>query len=285
MDEKSIGRVIGYGILGIILIVVFFGSFVVIDPGHKGLVVHLGQLSDTTLDNGFHFKMPIITHIEDVSVQTQTTKFDNMKGAGDSGEQSSLFAASKDLQDVQIATVVNWHVDNAHVLDIYRQYQGMDNYTASVIEPIIRNSVKSISALYTAEELVQKREQFSNDVSKDLALQLTEKGAVLEQVNIVNFEFSGTFTKAIEAKVVAEQDALAAKNKLAQVEYEAQQRKAQAQGEADAIAIQSQAIKQGGGADYVKLQWIDAWKSGGAHVPNTILGSGAGNFLLNIGGQ
>ena len=60
-------------------------------------------------------------------------------------------------------------------------------------------------------------------------------------------------------KVTAEQNALAAKNKLEQVRFEAEQRISQAKGEAEAIRIQAQAITQQGGKDYVQLKAIEKW--------------------------
>ena len=75
--------------------------------------------------------------------------------------------------------------------------------------------------------------------------------------------------------MVAQQNALAAQNKLAQVQFEAQQRVAQAQGEADAIKIQVQAINQQGGQSYVNLQAISRWDG---KLP-VVMGSGAMPFI------
>jgi regulator of protease activity HflC (stomatin/prohibitin superfamily) len=67
-------------------------------------------------------------------------------------------------------------------------------------------------------------------------------------LSITNFQFSDTFTAAIEAKVAAEQAVLEALNKLEQVKVEAQQREAEAKGEADARI--AQAI---GEAEYIRV--------------------------------
>jgi regulator of protease activity HflC (stomatin/prohibitin superfamily) len=61
--------------------------------------------------------------------------------------------------------------------------------------------------------------------------------------NIVNFDFSKSFNDAIEAKVTAEQNALAEKNKLEQVKYEAEQKVVAAEAQAKAIEIQAKAIQ------------------------------------------
>ena len=82
---------------------------------------------------------------------------------------------------------------------------------------------------------------------------------VVDEFSIVNFNFSESFNTAIEAKVTAEQNALAAKNKLEQSKYEADQRIATAKGEAEAIKIQAQAIQTQGGAAYINLKAIEKW--------------------------
>ncbi len=82
---------------------------------------------------------------------------------------------------------------------------------------------------------------------------------MLEQVNITNFQFSESFSAAIEAKVTAVQNAEAQKNKLEQVKYEAQQKIETAKAEAETIRISAQAINSQGGTDYVNLKAIEKW--------------------------
>lgn len=248
-------------VIGILIIIAFFifNPIVLIGSGQRGVLTQFGKVSDKVYGEGISLKLPIRDKITSVSVQTQTVKFDNQKAKGDSTEQSSLFAASKDLQDVQIAIVVNYHQDALKVNKIYQQYGSEKNYQSSIIEPIIRETVKSIASNYTAEELVTKRADLTDNISKALSNKFTEKNAIFERVNITNFQFSDSFNKAIESKVTAEQDALAAKNKLEQVKFEAEQRVTTATAEAQAIKIQSEAIQQSGGANYVNLKAIEKW--------------------------
>ncbi len=88
---------------------------------------------------------------------------------------------------------------------------------------------------------------------------MVEKYAIFDTSSITNIEFSPSFTQSIEKKVTAEQDALAAKNRLEQIKYEGEQKVVSAKAEAEAIRIQSQAINSQGGADYVQLQAIQKW--------------------------
>ena len=179
-------------VAGIVVLVLFLGSWTMVGSGERGVITHFGKVSDSIFSEGIHFKVPFYDAVHKMNVQTQTVSFDNQKRSGDEHESSSLFAASKDLQDVQIATVVNYHMDPLNVNRIYQQYGS--TYQTNVINPIIREIVKSVSAQFTAEELVTKRLQFADQVSRLLAEKLAEKDAVFERFNIVNFEFSPEFT-------------------------------------------------------------------------------------------
>jgi regulator of protease activity HflC (stomatin/prohibitin superfamily) len=266
--NKVIKKSVISAVIVILVLIVVFSSYTIIGPGQRGVIVQFGKVSDRIMGEGLGFKMPFRDNIAKISVQTQTVKFDNQLDKGDSTEASSMFCATKDLQDVQIAVIVNYHLDASKVNKTYQQYGS--TYQANIIEPIIREVIKSQAALYTAEELVTKRAEFSDKVSSILTEKIATKDSVFERLNITNFQFSDSFSKAIEAKVTAEQNALAAKNKLEQVKFEANQRVAQANGEAEAIKIQANAIQAQGGAEYVKLKWVEKWNGA---LPTTSLGA------------
>jgi regulator of protease activity HflC (stomatin/prohibitin superfamily) len=255
------------GLSAVVILAVIFGSFVIIGPGKRGIIVQFGKVSDRIMGEGLNFKMPIRDNIVIINVQTETVQFDNKLDKGDNSEKSSMFCATKDLQDVQIAVIVNYHLDAGKVNKTYQQYGS--TYQVNIIEPIIREVIKSQAALYTAEELVTKRAEFSDKVSVMLSEKIGSKDSVFERLNITNFQFSDSFSKAIEAKVTAEQNALAAKNKLEQVKFEADQRVAEAKGEAEAIKIQANAIQAQGGKEYVSLKWVEKWNGA---LPTTVLG-------------
>lgn len=236
-------------ILGFVGLMWIFGSFTVVGAAERGVITRFGKVSDTVLEPGFHGKS-YWDNIHKMDVKTRTIEF---------GGGTKLLAASKDLQDVKIEVVVNWHLNPAQVKQIYKQYNSVENFEAQVLSPSVRESVKSLSASYTAEELVTKRQEFSDKVNSDLATKFLSKDAIMESFKVTNFEFSDSFNNAIEAKVTAEQNAQAAKNKLEQVKYEAQQAVEKAKAEAEAIKIQASAITQQGGADYVQLQAIKQW--------------------------
>jgi regulator of protease activity HflC (stomatin/prohibitin superfamily) len=250
-------RVILLIILAIIVVIFLFGSWYMVGAGERVIVLTFRNPSDHIQGPGFHFKIPIVQSIVRMNVRTQTVSFDNKAGTGDNSEYSSLFAASKDLQDVQIATVVNFYIEEKDVLQIYNQYGDMHSYQVNVLEPLIRDTVKTVSATYTAEDLVTKRTSFNIDVAAVLQKRFAEKSANFERVNIVNFQFSPEYTKAIESKVVQEQLKQKATIELETIKIQAEQRISSSKGEAEAIRIQMESLRQNGGAEYIKLKALE----------------------------
>jgi regulator of protease activity HflC (stomatin/prohibitin superfamily) len=265
-ETKQIVKLITRIALGLFVFLFIWGSFTLIPPGKRGVVKRLYAIN-RVIGEGPNLKIPIFERVVKMDVQTQK-------------EQVDASAASKDLQNVAATVALNYNLQYDKVGELYRLV-GME-YKERIIDPAIQESVKAATAKYTAEELITKREEVRDIIKTSIKERLAREFMDVTEVSIVNFNFSQSFNTAIEAKVTAEQNALAAKNKLEQVKFEAEQRVSQAKGEAEAIKIQAQAITQQGGAEYVKLQWIKAWSEGGSSVPTTILGEGSGNFILDL---
>lgn len=271
MDEKELelgGKIVKYVIVGIVTLILLFGSWTIVGAGERGVLLTLGAFKGTVYQPGFHFKLPLVQEIVKVNVQTQKIEVEKSE------------AYSHDLQVVDIHSVINYNLDPSEVGVIYQQY-GL-NFEGKVLTPNLESSVKQTIAKYTAEELLSKRGEVQSQI--ELAL----KGAVPSQFLItkyalVNEAFSHEYETAIENKQVAQQKAEQAKNELVKAQIDAEARVAQAKGEAEAIKIQASAIQSQGGADYVKLQWIKAWEHGNSQVPNTVIGNGSNSFLLNLG--
>jgi len=271
-------------VLGIIFIIMLFGAFYTVGAGERVIVLTFQKPSDNVQGSGLHFKIPIIQSIVRMNIRTQTIKFDNNQATGDNFEYSSLASASSDLQNTFIGCVVNYYISEKDVLQIYKQYGNTDAYQKNVLEPIIRDSVKSISATYTAEDLIKKREEFNGKVAELLQKRFTEKSANFERVNIVNFQFSDEFTKAIESKVVSEQLKQKALVDLETIKIQADQRIATAEGDAKAIQIQMESLRQNGGDQYIKLKSlenqakaIDKW---GGQTPSILVNGGDSSGMV-----
>jgi len=227
------------GIIGIIIGVVvivaslIFSSFTTIPAGHRGVVIRFSAVTGTTLDEGLRTKLPFIDSVVKMEVRTQ--KYET---------QSS--AITKDLQDVSTTIALNWKLDPGMAAEVYRTL-GLE-FIDRIAAPAIQETIKQITAQFNAEDLILRRDEVKNVIFEGLAARLHERGIIAETLMITDFQFSETFTAAIEAKVAAEQAVLEATNKLERVKVEAQQAQAAAKGEADA-----RIAKAIGEAEYIRV--------------------------------
>lgn len=235
---KVVKRVFKISIVGIVLIVFFFGIFYTVTAGHRGVLLTFGKPSDNIAGEGIHLKIPIVQSVQKMEVRTQKIEV-------------SADSSSKDLQDVQTVIALNYHINPAYVNKLYQEIG--KEYVDRVISPSIQEGVKAVSAKYTAEELVTKRADVRNDIKDFLTERLGKYYLIVDDFNIVNFQFSPEFDKAIEAKVTAEQLKLKADRDLERIRVEKEQKIVQAQGEAEALRIQRQEITP----DLIRLRMIE----------------------------
>ncbi len=249
-DKFIIKSVIGF-IMFIIAVVLFFSSTESIDVGERGLVVGFGQTKEV-LSQGFHFVNPLYS-VKNFNIRNN--KY-----------EATAQAATSDLQKAAISVAINYNIDETKIAEIYTTYG--ENYMDRVFVQNVQEAVKTVSAGYTAPELITKREQVKSDIKTKMQ-EMTSNIILITDVAITNVDFSDAFDQAIESKVLAEQQAIKAQNELAIAKAEADKRVAQAKGEAEAIRIQAQAVTQQGGSDYVKLKWVEKWDG---KLPTTALG-------------
>lgn len=235
-----------WSIIVLLLVICGFNSWFVVEPGYNWFTVTLGKVNSTVYTDGLHFKTPFITKSVKYNIQTQKAEW-------------VTEASSKDLQTVDATIVVNYKFEESEVVNLYKNVGKEEKVQEKVLEPAIQEVFKSVVAKFSAEQLITERSAVSKEIEDALNKKLDAYGIQIQSFNIVNFNFSKSFNDAIEAKVTAEQNALAEKNKLEQVKYEAEQKVVAAEAQAKAIEIQAKAIQNQWGAEYVKLKWIERW--------------------------
>lgn len=241
--------------LSVALAILLLSSFTIVSAGERGVLLTFGAFQGTVLQPGIHLKVPIIQSV--VAMDVRTSKIEV--------EKSESY--SSNLQLVDIHSVVNYNLDPQTVGTIYQQY-GLE-FENKILIPNIEAAVKQTIAKYSAEDLLAKRAEVQTEI--ELTIRQAFPGQfIVTKYALVNESFSPEYEKAIEAKQVAQQEAEKAQNELKKAQIDAESRIAQAKGEAEAIAIQSNAIQHGGGADYVKLKYIEKWNG---TLPTTMLGN------------
>ena len=229
-------------------------SFTIVSAGHVGVQTTLGSVNMEALQEGVHFVNPI-SHVSSVDVRVVKADITNSH------------AGTKDLQVVHTDIVVNYRIDGTKAPHMYKEF-GLD-LEDKILYPAISESFKAVTAHYNSEELVTKRDEVSQTIQAELQSKVLQYGLSISSISLVNFGFSPEYQQAIEQKVISTQATLKAEQDLKRIQVEAQQAIAKAKGEAEAIAIQSQAINANGGIEYVHLKAIQKWDG---KLPTTMTG-------------
>jgi len=195
-----------------------------VQAGERGVLLRWGAVQDTILNEGFHLINPISEQVVNIDIQVHK-------------DEIATEAASKDLQIVSSTIATNYHLDPEKVNWIYQNI-GL-NYLDRVISPSVEESVKAVTAKYTATELLTKRSEVKTDISTQLKERLIKYDIIIDDVSITDFQFSDEFNAAIEKKQVAQQEAERAEYLRQKAEIEKETVILQAQGEAEAQRLQA----------------------------------------------
>ena len=235
--------VVKWALAGILLFTLSLGSCGTVNYGERGVLLRFGAVTGNVKNEGLYFKIPFIDRVEILDIKTKKSEVD-------------ADASTKDLQMVTSKVALNYHINPTGIDQFFQKFG--NNFESNVLDPGVQEILKAVTARYTAEEVITKREQVREDTNTLLRERFLPQGMVIDGLNIVNFHFSKVFNDAIEAKVTAEQNALAAKNKLEQVKFEAQQMVEAANGKAKAIQVEASAIANN--PLVLQLRALEKWK-------------------------
>ena len=226
-------------VTAILVAIVLFKPWAQVGAGERGIVLNFGAVQDKVLNEGIHFRVPIMQEVVLMDIKIHKVVTD-------------AASASSDLQDVALSVALNYHILPEKANLVY-QTIGVE-FKERMIDPAIQEVMKAVSARYTAEELITKRPAVSAEMQESLTKRLLLSNISVDAFSIVSFSFSKIFTDAIEAKQTAEQNALKAKRDLDRIKVEAEQTIAAATAEAEALRLQKMNISP----DLIELRKIEA---------------------------
>ncbi|WP_414563272.1 MULTISPECIES: prohibitin family protein [unclassified Anabaena] len=248
---------------GIFILILAFmiRPFAIVNAGERGVVMQFGKVQDKILDEGLHPIMPIVTSVKRLNVRVQQNTFKSD-------------AASKDLQTITTELAVNWHLDPLKVNKIFQQVGDEKLIIDGIITPAVSEVLKAATAKNTAEEVITKRTELKQEIDNHLKNRLANYGIIIDDVSLVNFAFSPEFSRAIESKQIAEQEAKQAEFIAQKATQEAQAEVNRAKGQAEAQRLQRLTLTP----DLLQKQAIEKWDG---RFP-TVMGGNSSIPLINI---
>lgn len=256
-------------LIGIIIgavVIILFSSITTVPTGYVGVKTRFGQVQNTVINEGFNLKMPFIEKIVKIDCRTKKVEVTSS-------------SASKDLQDVNIKIAINYSVNKDSANKLYQEV-GID-YEQILVQPSILESIKTVTAQYTAEELITKRQEVSILMQNTLKEKLNLKGFNIVDLSITDLNFSEAYNQAIEDKQVAQQNAQKAEYELEKAKKENEIKIENAKAETEVMKQQNEQITE----QTLKLKelenqakLIEKWNG---QLPTTALGDNIP--IINIG--
>jgi regulator of protease activity HflC (stomatin/prohibitin superfamily) len=226
-DANPIYRLVGLGIVVLLVVILLFNSVARVESGNVGVLTLFGRVTGEVLPEGIHLISPFKTNNE-MSIRTQEIK------------ESASVPSSEGLV-MNLDTSLIFHVDPAKASDVYQKIG--PNYQAVLIEPNLRAAIREATASHSANALYTgEREMVAKQIFDQLAGLLGQRGFIVESILLRDIQLPATLKTSIEAKQQAEQEALAMSFRLQKETQEAQRKRIEAGGIRDFQQIVAQGI-------------------------------------------
>lgn len=256
-DDKTVYWALGLTVGTVALGALVYSTVTVVDTNCVGIVTEFGEVVDS-LDEGLHFVLPW-RNVSQMSCKSQTYSY-----------KSQTY--SNDLQPIEVKLNVIYRLEQENAKGVFRT---IGTRYIEQVAPRVEDALKQEMARYKAEEIIEKRDVIRSEVIKNSKNKL-EKIVKLEDINFLDFDFSKEYEQSIERKLVAYQESLKAEFDLKKSKTIAEQKVALAKGEAEAISVKAQSLREN--KDIIVLQAIEKWDG---KMPSTlVVGDGAALPML-----
>jgi regulator of protease activity HflC (stomatin/prohibitin superfamily) len=264
---QHLGRLVLTAIAVLGFIIIASSSWYTVDQGERGVILRLGAVVGEA-GAGLGLKVPLIDRVEHISVQSQNTRYSDVK------------TYSRDQQPATLRVSMNFHVTD--VRTVYTEYKTVQNMIDRLVTPQIYTWSENILGQFNAASAVQDRAKLNTELVS--ALRKVIRGPLMiESVQIENIDFSGKYEEAVEARMEAtvRQQQAEAEAAATRIRADATAYAMTAQGNAEASAIRARGAALRDNPGLPGLVTAEKWDG---HLPTTMVPGGAVPFL-NVKGQ
>ena len=265
--NKPTAIVMAAGGVLLLIVILAYASVRVVEAGHVGVVTSFGKVEDDALEEGLHFIGPWKA-VQPLSVRTleqkETAQVPTKEGLVIELEASLLFSLEKEK-----------------AREVFQKI-GPD-YIKVIVIPQFRSSLRGATVNYQARDLyTANRAEVEAKLEEDVRTSLAPRGIRVERVLLRKLEIPVSIKAAIEQKLAAEQDSERMKFVLLRETQEAERRRVEAKGMADAQDI----IQKNLSELYIRYMWVKALE-GSTSKPSTVIyvpigGDGMPQMMLPV---
>jgi prohibitin 2 len=248
-------RTLGILVAGGVLLLVLFTSVRVVPVGHALVIFNTVTKSFTLARQGITFVTPLVSATADYDLRRLEYTMSSANGEGrHSNIDDSLWSPTQEGLQVGIDLTVWHHLDPMKVVAIH-QHIGPD-YEEKIIRPAVRSVIRLVISEYAVMDVYSsRRAQIQDEINIKIKQLLEKDGFIVDEVVLRDVRFTPEFSKAIEAKQIAQQSAEQMKYTLEKEQKEAERKVIEARGRAGAIEVINKALAQN--PNYIRYLYVD----------------------------
>jgi len=236
--------IIGVCILVVVLILVF-NSFVIVQAGNVKVLTQFGKTTGVTFYPGLHIKIPFIQNTVNYSTRQVTYETSDFPETSQANYPDySVDTTSSDGQQIQLKYTIRFYIDGKKAEWIYNNIGTMDNIVEKVVKTEARSLSRNIPKKYTAAQLYSEQVfDVQKEIRETLRPIFEEKGIILDDFLLRKIEFTEEYFNILEEKQIAEEKIVVEQNILEQEKVKKEQAIVRAEAEARQIEIKGEALK------------------------------------------
>jgi regulator of protease activity HflC (stomatin/prohibitin superfamily) len=253
--EADALRLVAIVAVPILFLILIAGSVRVVPVGHALVIFNTVTRGFRVARQGITFVPPFISSTQIYDLRRLEYTMSSASGEGrKTNIDDSLWSPTQEGLQVGIDLTVWHHLDPAAVATIHQKI-GPD-YEEKIIRPAVRSVIRLVISEYPVMDVYSAKRALIQDEINSKVKQLVEKdGFLVDEVVLRDVRFTPEFTKAIEAKQIAQQSAEQMKYTLEKEQKEAERKVIEAQGRANAIEVINKALAQN--PNYIKYLYVD----------------------------
>jgi len=253
---KSIRRV-GFGMMLVMGLMFLLQSLQIINSGEVGVQLVFGKVSTHILSEGINIKNPF-ADVSTFTIRLKEYTMSSARGEGSMYGDDSISALTRDNLEIKIDVSIWYRLDPTKAANIYRTIAKDDlAFMNSIVRPAIRTAIRDITAELTFTDIITTREKYTRDILQSFDEITENKGVIGDKILVRNVMPPLTVKGAIEKKLMQQQELAAKEYELDKMRKDADIRRVEAQGIADAQAIIQEKLTP----LYVQYLAIEAYKT------------------------
>ena len=255
--KKDTGIIVAIATI-IVIAAIALSSFFIVEVGFVGVRINILTGETKSFSQGTYPKLPLVHQVVNYDVKTQK-------------QEIEADSASKDLQTVRARIVVNFRPVYEKVNDIHIKI-GKD-YFVKVVSPAIQEVSKTAISKLPVENIIVERENLRAAIEENLRKKIEEYNIIIENVNIVDIQFTAEFNRVVEEKQIEEQ-------KVKKIQYQrmqAEEEKKRVILLAEAEAQKQKLLRDSSNQTVINLKWIEKWDG---HLPKYMLGDKSNSMIM-----